>query len=76
VTITIIPYTKYATPKNSNFHNKWILYFHLQITFVRIYLVFDSMPVIIDNVFLFAILLTILKELLILTADNGLATIY
>ena len=34
------------------------------------------MPVIIDNVFLFAILLTILKELLILTAGNGLATIY
>jgi hypothetical protein len=35
------------------------------------------MPVIIDNVFFFAILFTIFKELLILTADdNDLATIY
>jgi hypothetical protein len=34
------------------------------------------MPVIIDNVFFFVILFTIFKELLILTADNDLATIY
>ena len=52
--------------KTHNFHNKRILYFHLQIAFVRIIYVFDSMPVIIDNAFLFAILFTILKELLII----------